>query len=190
MEYFVNKWNKRLFNNQREKYIVIIFKKSILFIFRRSFGHQRHPSENECTSITSNAMQDITVEEHNRRFIKLPLTRNTDSSERFYFFTSFTIFNFFIIFILYIIIIYLFMLFDINYIFIIVFIDFKAIFMFLQQHFRKNAVNHKEITEKFKMALENYSRFSFVANIEYECMVRCASAYRYQRLFIEMEVHA
>ncbi|KHN73550.1 Trafficking protein particle complex subunit 9 [Toxocara canis] len=51
----------------------------------------------------------------------------------------------------------------------------------------KNSIEHSEIVEKFKIALENYERFSFAAFIEYECMMKAASIFRFQRLYVEME---
>uniref|UniRef100_A0A9J2PDJ2 Trafficking protein particle complex subunit 11 domain-containing protein n=1 Tax=Ascaris lumbricoides TaxID=6252 RepID=A0A9J2PDJ2_ASCLU len=51
----------------------------------------------------------------------------------------------------------------------------------------KNSINHSEIVDKFKMALENYERFSFAAFIEYECMMKAASVFRFQRLYVDMQ---
>lgn len=50
-----------------------------------------------------------------------------------------------------------------------------------------SSLDANEIIEKFKMALENYERFSFAAWIEYECMMKAASVFRFQRLYIDME---
>ncbi|VDK47815.1 unnamed protein product [Cylicostephanus goldi] len=44
------------------------------------------------------------------------------------------------------------------------------------------------IMEKFELALENYSKFSFAAMIEYDCMMKAVSLFRYQRMYVEMEV--
>ncbi|VDN03575.1 unnamed protein product [Thelazia callipaeda] len=51
----------------------------------------------------------------------------------------------------------------------------------------KCGISHTEIVEKFKSALESYKRFSFAVWIEYECMMKAASVFRYQRLYVEME---
>ncbi|CAG9530714.1 unnamed protein product [Cercopithifilaria johnstoni] len=51
----------------------------------------------------------------------------------------------------------------------------------------KCGTNYLEIVEKFKAALESYKRFSFAAWIEYECMMKAASVFRYQRLYVDME---
>lgn len=49
-------------------------------------------------------------------------------------------------------------------------------------------LDHTEIVDRFKLSLEQYERFGFAAFIEYECVVRAASVYTHQRLFIEAEV--
>uniref|UniRef100_A0A0R3RQZ3 Trafficking protein particle complex subunit 9 n=1 Tax=Elaeophora elaphi TaxID=1147741 RepID=A0A0R3RQZ3_9BILA len=51
----------------------------------------------------------------------------------------------------------------------------------------KYGTNYLEIVERFKTALESYERFSFAAWIEYECMMKTASVFRYQRLYVDME---
>ncbi|KAK0405748.1 hypothetical protein QR680_018175 [Steinernema hermaphroditum] len=51
----------------------------------------------------------------------------------------------------------------------------------------RSTVEHTEIIEKFRMALENYERFSFAAFIEYECMMKAASVFRHQKMLIETE---
>ncbi|TKR82440.1 hypothetical protein L596_016165 [Steinernema carpocapsae] len=51
----------------------------------------------------------------------------------------------------------------------------------------RSSVEHTEIIEKFRSALENYERFSFAAFIEYECMMKAASVFRHQRMLIETE---
>ncbi|VBB33958.1 unnamed protein product, partial [Acanthocheilonema viteae] len=51
----------------------------------------------------------------------------------------------------------------------------------------KYGINYLEIVERFKAALESYERFSFAAWIEYECMMKAASVFRYQRLYVDME---
>ncbi|VDK77030.1 unnamed protein product [Gongylonema pulchrum] len=35
--------------------------------------------------------------------------------------------------------------------------------------------------------MEGYERFSFAAWIEYECMMKAASVFRYRRLYVDME---
>ncbi|PIO71857.1 hypothetical protein TELCIR_06226 [Teladorsagia circumcincta] len=52
----------------------------------------------------------------------------------------------------------------------------------------KDKIEPAAILEKFEQALENYSKFSFAAMIEYDCMMKAVSLYRYQRLYVEMEV--
>ncbi|EFO24879.2 hypothetical protein LOAG_03607 [Loa loa] len=51
----------------------------------------------------------------------------------------------------------------------------------------KCGISYMEIIEKFKAALESYERFSFVVWVEYECMMKAASVFRYQRLYVDME---
>uniref|UniRef100_A0A8R1TQI6 Uncharacterized protein n=1 Tax=Onchocerca volvulus TaxID=6282 RepID=A0A8R1TQI6_ONCVO len=51
----------------------------------------------------------------------------------------------------------------------------------------KCEISYIEIVEKFKTALECYERFSFTAWIEYECMMKAASVFRYQHLYVDME---
>lgn len=51
----------------------------------------------------------------------------------------------------------------------------------------KSVLDHTEIVDRFKLSLEQYERFGFAAFIEYECVVRAASVYTHQRLFIEAE---
>lgn len=67
------------------------------------------------------------------------------------------------------------------------FINFNELEKFYYRS-RKCAFGYMEIVEKFKAALESYERFSFAAWIEYECMMKAASVFRYQRLYIDMEV--
>ncbi|KAK6014940.1 hypothetical protein OSTOST_19665, partial [Ostertagia ostertagi] len=52
----------------------------------------------------------------------------------------------------------------------------------------KDKIEPAAILEKFEQALEYYSKFSFAAVIEYDCMMKAVSLYRYQRLYVEMEV--
>uniref|UniRef100_A0A915Q411 Trafficking protein particle complex subunit 11 domain-containing protein n=1 Tax=Setaria digitata TaxID=48799 RepID=A0A915Q411_9BILA len=56
-----------------------------------------------------------------------------------------------------------------------------------QRQSGKCGISYKEIVEKFKAALESYERFSFAAWVEYECMMKAASVFRYQRLYVDME---
>uniref|UniRef100_A0A1I8AA06 Trafficking protein particle complex subunit 9 n=1 Tax=Steinernema glaseri TaxID=37863 RepID=A0A1I8AA06_9BILA len=51
----------------------------------------------------------------------------------------------------------------------------------------RSTIDHSEILEKFRSALENYERFSFAAFIEYECMMKAASVFRHQKMLIETE---
>lgn len=51
----------------------------------------------------------------------------------------------------------------------------------------KSAFEYTEIIEKFRQALENYERFSFLAYIEYECMIRASSVFRHQRMYVETD---
>lgn len=51
------------------------------------------------------------------------------------------------------------------------------------------SLEFSDILEKFKCAIENYRRFSFVAYIEYECVIRAVSLLCLQRRYIEMEVY-
>uniref|UniRef100_A0A0K0DIU2 Trafficking protein particle complex subunit 11 n=1 Tax=Angiostrongylus cantonensis TaxID=6313 RepID=A0A0K0DIU2_ANGCA len=51
----------------------------------------------------------------------------------------------------------------------------------------KEKIEPSTILEKFEQALENYSKFSFAAMIEYDCMMKAVSLYRYQRMYVEME---
>jgi tetratricopeptide (TPR) repeat protein len=46
----------------------------------------------------------------------------------------------------------------------------------------------EKIIDKLKSAIENYTRFSFVALVEFECVLRVAYVYQYQRMYIETEV--
>lgn len=48
-------------------------------------------------------------------------------------------------------------------------------------------LDYKDILDKFNLALENYNRFSFVAFIEYECMIRASSVYKYERDYLETD---
>jgi hypothetical protein len=52
----------------------------------------------------------------------------------------------------------------------------------------KSPLDHEEIVERFKTALENYEKYSFAVMIEYECMIRASSVFKHQRLFVETEV--
>ncbi|RCN37502.1 hypothetical protein ANCCAN_16592 [Ancylostoma caninum] len=52
----------------------------------------------------------------------------------------------------------------------------------------KEKIEPSAIMEKFELALENYAKFSFAAMIEYDCMMKAVSLYRYQRMYVEMEV--
>lgn len=57
--------------------------------------------------------------------------------------------------------------------------------------FRKisaSLVPHTEILDRFRSALENYGRFSFAANVEYECAMRAVAIFVFHRLYIETEV--
>ncbi|VDM53436.1 unnamed protein product, partial [Angiostrongylus costaricensis] len=47
----------------------------------------------------------------------------------------------------------------------------------------KEKIEPSAILEKFEQALENYSKFSFAAMIEYDCMMKAVSLYRYHQLF-------
>ncbi|KJH44881.1 hypothetical protein DICVIV_09073 [Dictyocaulus viviparus] len=51
----------------------------------------------------------------------------------------------------------------------------------------KEKIEPSAILEKFELALENYAKFSFAAMIEYDCMMKAVSFYRYQRMYVEME---
>ncbi|KAK6034345.1 hypothetical protein COOONC_28151 [Cooperia oncophora] len=51
----------------------------------------------------------------------------------------------------------------------------------------KDKIEPAVILDKFEQALENYSKFSFAAMIEYDCMMKAVSLYRYQRMYVEME---
>uniref|UniRef100_A0A914EKI2 KIF-binding protein n=1 Tax=Acrobeloides nanus TaxID=290746 RepID=A0A914EKI2_9BILA len=51
----------------------------------------------------------------------------------------------------------------------------------------KSPLDHEEIVERFKTALENYEKYSFAVMIEYECMIRASSVFKHQRLFVETE---
>ncbi|ETN77677.1 hypothetical protein NECAME_03095, partial [Necator americanus] len=51
----------------------------------------------------------------------------------------------------------------------------------------KDKIEPAAIMEKFELALENYAKFSFAAMVEYDCMMKAVSLYRYQRLYVEME---
>ncbi|EYC01315.1 hypothetical protein Y032_0108g36 [Ancylostoma ceylanicum] len=51
----------------------------------------------------------------------------------------------------------------------------------------KEKIEPSAIMEKFELALENYAKFSFAAMIEYDCMMKAVSLYRYQRMYVEME---
>ncbi|VDM65848.1 unnamed protein product [Strongylus vulgaris] len=52
----------------------------------------------------------------------------------------------------------------------------------------KEKIEPSAIMEKFELALENYAKFSFAAMIEYDCMMKAVSLFRYQRMYVEMEV--
>ncbi|KAJ1354945.1 Trafficking protein particle complex subunit 9 [Parelaphostrongylus tenuis] len=52
----------------------------------------------------------------------------------------------------------------------------------------KEKIEASAILEKFELALENYAKFSFAAMIEYDCMMKAVSLYRYQRMYVDMEV--
>ncbi|CAD5227966.1 unnamed protein product [Bursaphelenchus okinawaensis] len=49
-------------------------------------------------------------------------------------------------------------------------------------------IDIKDIIERFKSALKNYERFSFIAYIEFECVIRAVNVYRLQRQYIDTEV--
>lgn len=65
----------------------------------------------------------------------------------------------------------------------------KALAMLnLERNVDPKDIDYKEIIDKLKLALENYERFSFIAFVEFECVIRAANVYRMQRLYIETEV--
>ncbi|VDL64513.1 unnamed protein product [Nippostrongylus brasiliensis] len=51
----------------------------------------------------------------------------------------------------------------------------------------KEKIEPSAILEKFEQALELYSKFSFAAMIEYDCMMKAVSLHRYQRQYVKME---
>ncbi|VDL85127.1 unnamed protein product [Nippostrongylus brasiliensis] len=51
----------------------------------------------------------------------------------------------------------------------------------------KEKIEPLAILEKFEQALELYSKFSFAAMIEYDCMMKAVSLHRYQRQYVKME---
>uniref|UniRef100_A0A7I4YAL2 N-acetyltransferase domain-containing protein n=1 Tax=Haemonchus contortus TaxID=6289 RepID=A0A7I4YAL2_HAECO len=51
----------------------------------------------------------------------------------------------------------------------------------------KDKIEPSAIIEKFEQALEHYSKYSFAAMIEYDCMMKAVSLYRYQRMYVDME---
>jgi hypothetical protein len=57
-----------------------------------------------------------------------------------------------------------------------------------QQLIEKPEEHYKKIISKLKSALENYERFSFVAFVEFECVLKVALVYRQQRMFVQTEV--
>lgn len=48
---------------------------------------------------------------------------------------------------------------------------------------------YKKIMSKLKSALENYERFSFVAFVEFECVVKMALVYKEQNMLSDTEVN-
>ncbi|VDP08147.1 unnamed protein product [Heligmosomoides polygyrus] len=51
----------------------------------------------------------------------------------------------------------------------------------------KEKIEPQAILEKFQQALEYYAKYSFAAVIEYDCMMKAVSLYRYQRQYVNME---
>lgn len=55
--------------------------------------------------------------------------------------------------------------------------------------YRMNAdVDNAEILERFEYALENYAKYSFVARIQYECVMKAVGLLKCSRRYIAMEV--
>lgn len=50
------------------------------------------------------------------------------------------------------------------------------------------AITRSELSERFRLALENYGRFSFVVYVEYECMMRAVHLHIVHGQYIEVEV--
>jgi hypothetical protein len=55
-------------------------------------------------------------------------------------------------------------------------------------HQSSSLVTRFEIFERFKLALENYKKFSYVVFIEYECVLRTSSVLIFHRQFIDVDV--
>ncbi|CAI4227391.1 unnamed protein product [Auanema sp. JU1783] len=54
-------------------------------------------------------------------------------------------------------------------------------------HGSKERIEFSQILERFENALENYSKFSFAALIEYNCMMKAVSLFQRQREYVQME---
>lgn len=50
------------------------------------------------------------------------------------------------------------------------------------------SISYLDILAKFRLALENYAKFSFAACFECECVVRSIDVFIFQRMYIESEV--
>lgn len=53
---------------------------------------------------------------------------------------------------------------------------------------KKHSLGYTDILAKFRLALENYAKFSFASYVECECVVRNVDVYIFQRMYIESEV--
>ncbi|CAD5235267.1 unnamed protein product [Bursaphelenchus xylophilus] len=65
----------------------------------------------------------------------------------------------------------------------------KALAMLsLERSIDPKEIDLKDIIERFKSALKNYERYSFIAFVEFECVIRVVNVYKMQRLYIDTEV--